>query len=135
MSMKSAGWPMRSTAAPTGWAQNGGATLTHGWKPESGFLPYRWKGYDEALLLYVLGLGSPTYPLPERVTPPGLPPIEWKNIYGHEYLYSGPLFTHQLSHLWIDFRGIQDAFMCEQGDRLLREQPAGDLRTPAIRDP
>jgi len=39
------------------WAQDGGATVTHGWKPESGFLPYRWEGYDEALLLYVLGLG------------------------------------------------------------------------------
>jgi hypothetical protein len=46
------------------WAQNGGATVTHGWKPESGFLKYRWEGYDEALLLYALGLGSPTYPLP-----------------------------------------------------------------------
>ena len=46
------------------WACNGGATVTHGWTPESGFLPYRWEGYDEAALLYVLGLGSPTYPLP-----------------------------------------------------------------------
>ncbi len=45
------------------WAQNGGRTLTHGWKPESGFLRYRWEGYDEALLLYVLALGSPTCPL------------------------------------------------------------------------
>ena len=45
------------------WAQHGGATVTHGWRPESGFLPYRWEGYDEALLLYVLGLGSPTHPL------------------------------------------------------------------------
>ena len=45
------------------WAQNQGATLTHGWKPESGFLPFRWQGYDEALLLYMLALGSPTYPL------------------------------------------------------------------------
>jgi hypothetical protein len=42
------------------WAQNGGATLTHGWNPESGFLPYRWEGYDEGLLLYMLALGSPT---------------------------------------------------------------------------
>ena len=41
------------------WAQNQGATLTHGWKPESGFLEFRWEGYDEALLLYMLGLGSP----------------------------------------------------------------------------
>ena len=40
---------------------------------------------------------------------------QWKKIYGHEYLYSGPLFTHQLSHMWIDFRGIQDAFMRDRG--------------------
>src|SRR5499427_6974627 len=46
------------------WARDGGATLTHGWRPETGFLPYRWEGYDEGLLLYILGLGSPTYPLP-----------------------------------------------------------------------
>src|SRR5277367_4396608 len=45
------------------WAQNEGATLTHGWNPESGFLRYRWEGYDEALLLYMLALGSPTHPL------------------------------------------------------------------------
>jgi hypothetical protein len=48
------------------WAQDQAATVTHGWKPESGFLDYRWEGYDEALLLYILGLGSPTHPLPER---------------------------------------------------------------------
>jgi hypothetical protein len=46
------------------WAQNGGTAITHGWKPESGFLKHRWEGYDESLLLYALGLGSPTYPLP-----------------------------------------------------------------------
>jgi len=97
------------------WALNGGATMTHGWKPETGFLPYRWKGYDEALLLYVLGLGSPTYPLPEESYVAWASTYEWKTIYGHEYLYSGPLFTHQLSHLWIDFRSIQDAFMCDRG--------------------
>jgi hypothetical protein len=97
------------------WALNGGATMTHGWKPETGFLPYRWNGYDEALLLYVLGLGSPTYPLPEESYAAWASTYEWKTIYGHEYLYSGPLFTHQLSHLWIDFRGIQDAFMCDRG--------------------
>jgi hypothetical protein len=46
------------------WAQNGGATVTHGWKPERGFLRHRWQGYSEALLLYILGLGSPTFSLP-----------------------------------------------------------------------
>ena len=46
------------------WALNGGAALSHGWRPETGFIPHRWTGYDEGLLLYLLGLGSPTFPLP-----------------------------------------------------------------------
>jgi hypothetical protein len=97
------------------WAQNGGATLTHGWRPESGFLPYRWEGYDEGLLLYVLGLGSPTHPLPEESYAGYTATYQWKEVYGNEYLYSGPLFTHQLSHMWIDFRGLQDAFLRDRG--------------------
>ncbi len=48
------------------WAQHDGSALMHGWKPESGFLHYGWEGYSEAILLYVLGLGSPTHPLTER---------------------------------------------------------------------
>jgi hypothetical protein len=97
------------------WAQNGGATVTHGWKPESGFLQYRWEGYDEALVLYVLGLGSPTHPLPEESYAAWASTYEWKTSYGYDYLYAGPLFTHQISHVWIDFRGIQDAFMRDKG--------------------
>lgn len=97
------------------WARNGGGTVTHGWKPESGFLPYRWEGYDEALLLYVLGLGSPTHPLPVESYRTWASTYEWKTVYGVEFLYAGPLFTHQLSHVWIDFRRIQDSFMREHG--------------------
>jgi len=97
------------------WAQNGGLTVTHGWKPESGFLQYRWEGYDEALVLYILGLGSPTYPLPEESYVAWASTYEWKSSYGYDYLYAGPLFTHQISHVWIDFRGIQDAFMRDKG--------------------
>jgi len=97
------------------WALNGGATVTHGWKPESGFLPYRWEGYDEALLLYILGLASPTHPIPAQSYRAWASTYEWKTIYDTQFLYAGPLFTHQLSHVWIDFRGIQDAFMREHG--------------------
>ncbi len=93
------------------WAQNQGATLTHGWKPESGFLPYRWEGYDEAMLLYMLGLGSPTYPLPDSSYTAWASTYRWEHSYGYDYLYAGPLFIHQLSHVWIDFSGIQDAYM------------------------
>ena len=97
------------------WAQNAGATVTHGWTPEGGFLGYRWEGYDEAMLLYTLGLGSPTHPLPESSYLAWCSTYRWERSYGQEYLYAGSLFTHQLSHSWIDFRGIQDAFMRDRG--------------------
>ena len=97
------------------WAQNRGATVTHGWKPKRGFLKSRWKGYDEALLLYILGLGSPTHPLSETSYTAWASTYQWEQSFGYEYLYAGPLFIHQLSHIWIDFRGIQDAFMREKG--------------------
>jgi len=98
------------------WALNGGKTLTHGWKPESGFLRYRWNdNYSEALLLYILALGSPTYP----INPEGY--LRWtstftqKEMYSINYIYAGPLFIHQFSHLWIDFQGIADDFTRKAG--------------------
>ena len=97
------------------WAQDGGSTVTHGWTPESGFLRYRWEGYDEALLLYVLGLGSPTWPLTAQSYAAWASTYRWEHCHGQDYLYAGSLFTHQLSHVWIDFRGIQDAFMRGKG--------------------
>src|SRR5205085_1021100 len=66
------------------WALNGGATLTHGWRPEAGFLPFRWEGYDEALLLYALALGSPTYPLPPESYAAWASTYEWKRVYDVE---------------------------------------------------
>jgi len=93
------------------WAQNRGVTVTHGWKPESGFIKYRWQGYNEALILYVLGLASPTHPLPAKSYQAWTRTYKWKKLYGQEFLFAGPLFIHQLSHMWIDFRGIQDEYM------------------------
>lgn len=97
------------------WAQNGGLTLTHGWKPEGGFLPYRWQGYDEAMLLYVLALGSPSHPIPAESYRSWASTYEWRTVYDTAFLFAAPLFTHQLSHVWIDFRGVQDDFMREHG--------------------
>ncbi|WP_167095661.1 glucoamylase family protein [Parvibaculum indicum] len=97
------------------WACNGGETITHGWTPEGGFLPYRWEGYDEASLLYVLALGSPTHPLAAEGYIAWTSTYQWKEIYGYEFIYGGPLFIHQYSHIWIDFRGIQDAFTRDKG--------------------
>jgi len=102
-------------AAEWDWALDGGLALRHGWTPEGGFLSYRWQGYSEAILLYVLALGSPSHPIPAESYAAWTASYEWKTIYGLEYLFGGPLFMHQLSHLWIDFRGIRDAFMREKG--------------------
>ena len=93
------------------WAQNGGVKVSHGWTPERGFLPYLWEGYCEGLLLYVLGLGAPTFPLPPESFDAWTSTYRWAKLYGHEFVYGGPLFMHQLSQIWIDFRGIQDAYM------------------------
>jgi hypothetical protein len=92
------------------WALNGGTTISHGWKPESGFLPYRWAlGYSEAHLLYALALGSPTFPVTPDAYSLWTSTFECKTVYNTEYIYAGPLFIHQFSHMWIDFRGIHDA--------------------------
>ena len=96
------------------WAQGGRPTISHGWKPESGYLNYCWDGYSEAIVLYALALGSPTHPLDEHCYHSWTATYQWENLYGHDYLYAGPLFVHQFSHAWIDFRGIQDRFMREK---------------------
>jgi hypothetical protein len=93
------------------WARNGSAKVAQGWKPETGFINYEWEGYDEGLILYLLGLGSPTFPLSSESYSAWTSSYEWRKIYGYEYLHAGPLFIHQLSHVWVDFRGIQDLFM------------------------
>jgi hypothetical protein len=97
------------------WARNGKPTVSQGWKPESGFLHYGWQGYNEAAILYVLGLASPTHPLPASSYAAWTATYQWECIYGHDLLYAGPLFIHQFSHAWIDFRNIQDQFMREKG--------------------
>jgi hypothetical protein len=93
------------------WMLAGGLLLSHGYKPKSGFLKWRWEGYSEALILYVLALGSPTFPIGKDSYTAFTRSYEWKTAYGIDYLYAGPLFIHQMSHLWIDFRGVQDDFM------------------------
>jgi hypothetical protein len=91
-----------------------GRAISHGWRPESGYLRYAWRGYNEALFLMILALGSPTFHVSRETYEEWLSTYRWKRIYDHEYVHAGPLFTHQLSHLWIDFRGIQDSYMRER---------------------
>jgi hypothetical protein len=91
------------------WMLNGGTTLSMGWTPENGFLPNRWDTYSELMMLYLLAIASPTNPIP---------PSSWAawarpafTYQGMTYISSGaPLFTHQYSHAWFDFRNKKDAF-------------------------
>ena len=85
-------------------------------KPESGFLPYRWdRGYNEALLLYVLAMGSPSYPIGEKGYRLWTSTFEIKELYSVPYIYAGPLFIHQMSQLWLGMKGIQDDFTRSAG--------------------
>lgn len=125
------------TRADWQWAQNGALTVSHGWKPERGFIKYRWTGYSEALILYILGLASPAFPLPEESYRAWTRTYKWKELYGHEFVYAGPLFIHHLSHMWIDFRGIQDEYMSkkaidyfENSRRAIYAQQAYAVRNP-----
>jgi len=99
------------------WLQQRQPLISMGWFPESGFIDHDWMGYNEAMMLYVLALGSPTHAVePDAWT-------VWTRTYnndwgvyqGQEYLSFGPLFGHQYSHVWIDFRDIQDQYMRERG--------------------
>ncbi|HEX2269411.1 MAG TPA: glucoamylase family protein [Pyrinomonadaceae bacterium] len=97
------------------WMLNGDPLLlSHGWKPESGFLHPRWDTYSEDLILYLLAIGSPSF---------SISPRSWYALWKDRYRYAGysyfttigvPLFMHQYSHAWVDFRGRRET----QGDRI-----------------
>lgn len=93
------------------WAAADGPVVRMGWRAGAGFLSYGWEGYSEAMLLYVLALGSPTHPLPKQSYGEWTDSYQWENLYDIDFLFAAPLFVHQLSHIWIDLRGIQDDFM------------------------
>jgi hypothetical protein len=99
------------------WAQNRPPVVAHGWRPETGFLRHDWRGYCEAMLLYVLALGSPTYPIESEAWDEWLTTYKrsWGSFFGYDFLAFGSMFGHQYSHIWIDFRGIRDAYMRERG--------------------
>ncbi len=89
------------------WMLDGHKTLSMGWKPGTGFLPYRWNSFNEGLLIYLLGLGSRTHPLP---------PASWEawtrgplvTYAGYIFMSCPPLFTHQYPQAWFHFRGLCD---------------------------
>jgi len=119
------------------WMCNCDGAICHGWKPERGFLRYHWVGYSEGLLMYALALGSEHHRIATRAWDAWLAGYRWRRIYGHEHLAAGPLFIHQYSHMWIDLRGIQDAFMRSKGIDYFENSRRATLvqREYAIRNP
>lgn len=100
------------------WARDGGETLSMGWRPdpaqysnERGFITTRWRGYDEGMILYILALGSPTHPIDPAAWSEWTSTYRWGHFGGQDFLQFPPLFGHQYSHIWVDFRGIQDGYM------------------------
>ena len=91
------------------WMLNGGSTLSMGWTPESGFLDARWEHYCELMMIYLLAIGSPTHPLsPATWNAWTRPTIKYQGI---EYISGNdPIFTHQYSQAWFDFRNKRDAY-------------------------
>jgi hypothetical protein len=89
--------------------------ITMAWRPERGFGAHAYRGYDEAMILYVLALGSPTDPIESSAWAAFTSSYQWAEFQGFPHLNFPPLFGHQYSHVFIDFRGIQDAYMRSRG--------------------
>jgi hypothetical protein len=89
------------------WMLNGDPfLLSHGVMPGSGFIKDRWNAYSEASVLYLLAIGSPRHPIPDKSWYAWLrPQVEFE---GWQFISGGPLFTHQYSHAWVDFRHQTD---------------------------
>jgi hypothetical protein len=97
------------------WAMNGQEWMSMGWHPEKGFIKAKWNGYNEAMILVLLGLGSPTHPMPDSAWNSWCKGYRWEAFYGYEHVNFSPLFGHQYSHMYIDFREILDPYMQDKG--------------------
>lgn len=92
--------------------------LSMGWKPERGHEPHDWVGYNEGMLVYILALGSPTHPVGKETWDGGWAARlseDWATYMGQTYLTFEPLFGHQYSHVWVDFRGIRERLIASKG--------------------
>jgi hypothetical protein len=97
------------------WIRPQAPLISMGWRPESGFINADWHGLNEAIILNILALGSPTHPVDEASWNAYTSTYNWADFYGYQQINFPPLFGHQYSHIWIDFRGIQDAYMRAKG--------------------
>jgi len=85
------------------------------WHPENGFINADWIGYNEGMILNILALASPTHPADSTAWASWASGYQWGTYYGQSFVQFAPLFGHEYSHVWIDFRNIKDAFMTGRG--------------------
>jgi hypothetical protein len=97
------------------WAQVRNPLVSMGWTPERGYIEADWHGLNEAIILNVLALGSPTHPVDVSSWDTYRSTYVWDDFYGFEHINFAPLFGHQYSHVWLDFRGIHDAYTRTKG--------------------
>jgi len=97
------------------WFLNKNGLLSMGWHPEKGFLDAQWDGYNEAMILYIMAFGSPTHPLSPDCWEKWTRPYIWTEFEGQEMVNFSPLFGHQYSHMYVNFKGIQDDYMRGKG--------------------
>ena len=97
------------------WAARRPPIVSMGWRPEVGHYEAEWRIYDESMILYILALASPTHPLPAAAWPAYTAERRLQTYRGQTHVNFGPLFGHQYSHVWIDFRGIFDHSMAAKG--------------------
>lgn len=99
------------------WASPRAPLISMGWYPENGgtYHSYDWKGYNEAMMVYVLALGSPTHPTDPAGWTAYTSTYRWGTFYGQDFVQFAPLFGYQYSQMFVDFRGIQDAYMRQHG--------------------
>ncbi len=99
------------------WMLGKGPFVSMGWKPESGFITHQWDRYNEATLLYLLALGSPTYAIDTEIWTRYTRAFElsWSKRWGERHLFFPPTLGHQYGHVWTDFRGIRDPWLRSKG--------------------
>jgi hypothetical protein len=97
------------------WFLNEKKNLSMGYHPEKGFIKAEWIGYNEAMVLLIMAMGSPTHPIPADCWERWCAPYEWATFQEQEHVNFEPLFGHQYSHMYIDFKGIQDPYMQQKG--------------------
>ncbi|MEV8521083.1 glucoamylase family protein [Dyella marensis] len=98
------------------WVQARKPLITMGWTPGGKFIPHDWQGYNEGMLVYILALGSPTHAVGDDAWTAWTSTYNrtWGEFHGQTFLNFAPLFGHQFSHVWVDFRGIRDAWNREK---------------------